>query len=124
MDIEIQSIHNRLLEFSLSNPIYYSIILNIVFGFYVINMATRDRGCKLTNGVQVPNGWEKLFNNCQEKCICQKNKFSCAVNLCDLNKNKCVTDLFGDSYCQGAVLMLSTYRLWNKPTLVNFNGRN
>ena len=123
-DIETQSINNQLLEFVPSNTIYYSIILNIVFGFYLIQTVTRDRGCKLSNGIQVPNGWEKLFKNCQEKCICQKNKLSCAINQCDLSKNKCVNDLFGDSYCQGAILMLSTYRLWNKPTLVNLNGKN
>ena len=105
-----------------SNPVYYLIGLNIIFGFY-INLAVMNRGCRLPNGYEVSNGWSSLYNNCQEKCVCQRNKLKCLPNSCDLDKNKCVTDSVGDAYCQGAMLVLNSW-IRNKAMLIDLNGNS
>ena len=118
-----QSIFNQMKNHFPSNPVYYLIALNIVFGFYIINLAVMDRGCRLPNGYEVSNGWSSLYNNCQEKCVCQRNKLKCVPNSCDLDKNKCITDSVGDAYCQGAMLVLNSW-IRSKAMLIDLNGKS
>ena len=123
ISIGSQSIINQLVDFFPSNPIYYSILANIIFGLFLINMTTREEGCLLDNGLYAPDGWEKLFNNCQEKCVCSQNYFYCIPNRCDLNKNKCIADDFGYSHCQGAVFVMNTRsQRSSKPIVIDLNG--
>lgn len=107
-----------------SNPVYYSMILNIVFGLYLVHANVIDQGCRLPNGLKVPNGWERLYNNCQEKCVCRRNKFQCSPTGCDLNYNECTVDSFGESYCHGALLVVYNGAVSNAPYArrINLNG--
>lgn len=114
-------IFNQLIDYVPSNPIFYTIVLNMILSFFLIQTNLKEQGCHLPNGIHIPNGWEKLVNDCQEKCFCQENEYYCIPNTCDLSKNQCIYDDFGD-YCQGAVLVLSTWRSTDKPLLINLNG--
>ena len=58
-----------------------------------------DRGCKLSNGLKVENGWHELSTDCQEECFCMKNEFNCRPKPCDLIENVCLTDGFGEHFC-------------------------
>ena len=75
-------------------------------------------GCQLPNGVKIPNGWNHLYNNCQERCQCENNNFSCIPNTCDLSKNICIRDELGDS-CQGAVFVVGLVQ----PVIIHFDGK-
>ena len=121
--IKPQSIFNQLIEHVSSNPVH-SMILNIMLGFYLVYANVIDQGCKLPNGLRVPNGWEKLYNNCQEKCVCRRNKFQCSPSSCDLNQNECTVDSFGEEYCQGALLVLysGSNTIYDFARLINLNG--
>ena len=74
--------------------------------------------CQLPNGVKIPNGWNHLYNNCQERCQCENNNFSCIPNTCDLSKNICIRDELGDS-CQGAVFVVGLVQ----PVIIHFDGK-
>ena len=102
--IKPQAIYNQLID--RSNQVYYSLILNILFGSYLVYTNVKEQGCRLPDGTKVPNGWENLYNNCQEKCVCRRNKFRCSANDCDLNYNECSVNFYGEEYCQGALLVL------------------
>ena len=102
--IKPQAIYNQLID--PSNQVYYSLILNILFGSYLVYTNVIEQGCRLPDGSKVPNGWENLYNNCQEKCVCRRNKFRCSANSCDLNYNECNVNFYGEEYCQGALLVL------------------
>ena len=122
--INIQSVYNQLLDFVPSKPLFYSIILNfLVVGYLIIN-SMRERGCMLPDGERIPNGWEQLSNDCQEKYFCHKNKIQRMTNNCDLDKFQCMKNGFGNYFCQDAVLIISSSRSANRPFLIDFNGKN
>ena len=91
--IKPQSTFNQLIDRVPSNAAYISKVLNIAFGFYLVYTNLIDQGCTLPNGLKVPNGWENLYNDCQEKCVCRRNKFQCSASGCDLNYNQCTGGL-------------------------------
>ena len=78
----------------------------------------KGQNCQLSNGISYPNGWEALSTNCQEKCKCENNEFTCIKNTCDTNKNTCISDGM-TGHCQGAVLVLGVIT----PALINFDGK-
>ena len=120
-----QFIFNRLIDHVPSNPLYYSVALNILFGFFLVHFAASnqagiiEQGCTLPNGVKVVNGWENLYNNCQEKCVCRENQFQCSPSGCDLTISECKTDYFGHANCESALLVL--YQ--STAMLIHVNGK-
>ena len=121
MSTKPEFIFNQLIDYVPSNPTFYSIVLNVILSLLLIQANLKEQGCQLPNGIHIPNGWQKLVNTCQEKCFCEENEYYCIPNACDLSKNQCISDEFGDS-CQGAVLVLHTQNTPFKTRLINLNG--
>lgn len=123
--IKLQSTFNQLIDRAPSSAVYCSIVLNIAFGFYLIYTNLIDQGCTLPNGLKVPNGWENLYNNCQEKCVCRRNKFQCSASGCDLNYNECTVNSDGEEFCHGALLVLFSGDSItdNYARLIDLNGK-
>ena len=92
---------------------------------YLVYKNLIDQGCTLPNGLKVPNGWENLYNNCQEKCVCRRNKFQCSASGCDLNYNECTVNSDGEEFCHGALLVLFSGDSItdNYARLIDLNGK-
>ena len=72
-------------------------------GFVLLNgkcVTENDRGCVLPNGLTVSNGWYELSRDCQTKCFCENNEYLCKPNNCNLARNECVINSFGEPYCR------------------------